>query len=124
MVGNLVILHVGEPELAARESLRVLAPDGLAAFSTWDAPERSPIFAAIFAVADAASNHGRRPRRALVLRFAEDDGSRDSSPGPDSQRDDRRRPHRGTTSAASMICSTALFEGTVRVGGMLPAGER
>jgi hypothetical protein len=49
-VGNIVIQHVGEPERAARE----LARGGRVALSTWDAPERSPFFAALLgAIADA-----------------------------------------------------------------------
>jgi SAM-dependent methyltransferase len=53
-VGNLVIQHVGEPERAARELGRVLAPGGRVALSTWDAPERSPFFSALLdALADA-----------------------------------------------------------------------
>src|SRR5262249_36766853 len=54
-VGNIVIQHVGEPERAARELARVLVPGGRVALSTWDAPERSPFFAALLgAIADAA----------------------------------------------------------------------
>jgi SAM-dependent methyltransferase len=53
-VGNIVIQHVGEPEHALRELARVLRPEGRLALSTWDAPERSPFFAALLgAVADA-----------------------------------------------------------------------
>jgi SAM-dependent methyltransferase len=53
-VGNIVIQHVGEPERAARELARVLVPGGRVALSTWDAPERSPFFAALLGgIADA-----------------------------------------------------------------------
>ncbi|HEY7454176.1 MAG TPA: methyltransferase domain-containing protein [Thermoleophilaceae bacterium] len=53
-VGNIVIQHVGDPELAARELERVLAEGGHVALSTWDAPERSPFFGALLAaIADA-----------------------------------------------------------------------
>lgn len=53
-VGNIVIQHVGEPERAARELARVLVRGGRVALSTWDAPERSPFFAALLgAIADA-----------------------------------------------------------------------
>ena len=53
-VGNIVIQHVGEPERAAREIARVLVPGGRVALSTWEAPERSPFFAALLgAISDA-----------------------------------------------------------------------
>jgi SAM-dependent methyltransferase len=53
-VGNIVIQHVAEPERATRELARVLVPGGRVALSTWDAPERSPFFAALLgAIADA-----------------------------------------------------------------------
>jgi ubiquinone/menaquinone biosynthesis C-methylase UbiE len=53
-VGNTVIQHVGAPTIAAGELARVLAPGGRVALSTWDAPERSPFFAALLgALADA-----------------------------------------------------------------------
>jgi hypothetical protein len=53
-LGNIVIQHVGEPELAARELARVLVPGGRVALSTWEASERSPFFAALLgAIADA-----------------------------------------------------------------------
>jgi SAM-dependent methyltransferase len=53
-VGNIVIQHVGTPAIAAGELERVLAPGGRVALSTWDAPERSPFFAALLgALADA-----------------------------------------------------------------------
>jgi SAM-dependent methyltransferase len=53
-VGNLVILHVGEPERAVQELARVLVAGGGVALSTWDVPERSPLFGALVgAVADA-----------------------------------------------------------------------
>ena len=53
-VGNLVIQHVGEPDRAARELVRVLVPGGRVALSTWDMPERSPFFAALLgAITDA-----------------------------------------------------------------------
>src|SRR5262249_62421890 len=45
VVGNLVILHVGEPELVARESARVLGPNGGGALSTRGAPGPAPVFA-------------------------------------------------------------------------------
>ena len=38
VVGNFVILHLGDPERVAAEAARVLAPGGGTAFSTWDLP--------------------------------------------------------------------------------------
>jgi ubiquinone/menaquinone biosynthesis C-methylase UbiE len=53
-VGNIIIQHVGEAERAARELARVLVQRGRVALSTWEAPERSPFFAALLgAIADA-----------------------------------------------------------------------
>ena len=53
-VGNIVIQHIGEPERAALELARVLVSGGRVALSTWDAPERSPFFAAILGAVDDA----------------------------------------------------------------------
>ena len=68
-VGNLVILHVGEPERAAQELVRVLVPGGRVALSTWDVPGRSPLFGALVgAVADAKVLAPERcSARAVVL---------------------------------------------------------
>jgi SAM-dependent methyltransferase len=53
-VGNIAIQHIGEPARAALELARVLVSGGRVGLSTWDAPERSPFFAAILgAVHDA-----------------------------------------------------------------------
>jgi SAM-dependent methyltransferase len=53
-VGNIVIQHVGDTGRAARELARVLVQGGRVALSTWNAPERSPFFAALLAaIADA-----------------------------------------------------------------------
>ena len=40
VVGNFLILHLGRPEQAAAELVRVLEPGGRLALSTWDLPER------------------------------------------------------------------------------------
>jgi SAM-dependent methyltransferase len=44
VLGNFMILHVGEPERAAREIVRVLRPGGFVALSTWNVPERTAMF--------------------------------------------------------------------------------
>ncbi len=40
-VGNFVLLHLGRPEQAAAECVRIVTPGGMAAFSVWDVPERA-----------------------------------------------------------------------------------
>ena len=67
VVGNNVIQHIGEPGRAARELERVLTPGGRIALSSWDAPERSPFFAAVLG-AVAKPGCRRRVRRPPVLR--------------------------------------------------------
>jgi SAM-dependent methyltransferase len=41
MVGNFLMLHLGRPERAAAEFVRVLAPGGRLALTVWDLPERA-----------------------------------------------------------------------------------
>jgi SAM-dependent methyltransferase len=41
VVGNFAILHLGRPEQAASEFVRVLAPGGRLALTVWDAPDRA-----------------------------------------------------------------------------------
>ena len=74
-VGNVVILHVGEPERAAQELARVLVPGGRVALSTWDVPERSPLFGALVgAVADAeVSPPSDVPHGPSFFQFGEDE---------------------------------------------------
>jgi SAM-dependent methyltransferase len=43
-VGNFVLLHLGRPERAAAECVRVVASGGRVAFSVWDVPERARLF--------------------------------------------------------------------------------
>ena len=72
-VGNIVIQHIGEPERAALELARVLASGGRIALSTWDAPERSPLFATILgAVADADVPPPTVPSGPSFFQFADD----------------------------------------------------
>jgi SAM-dependent methyltransferase len=58
VVGNLAILHFGQPERAAAEFARVLAPGGALALSTWDKPERARLVGAMY---DAVSEVGATP---------------------------------------------------------------
>jgi ubiquinone/menaquinone biosynthesis C-methylase UbiE len=41
VVGNFVILHLGRPEQATADFVRVLRPGGRLALTTWDCPERA-----------------------------------------------------------------------------------
>jgi SAM-dependent methyltransferase len=43
LVGNFVFNHVGRPELALAEAIRVLRPGGWLALSVWDAPRRNRV---------------------------------------------------------------------------------
>jgi SAM-dependent methyltransferase len=43
VLGNFVLNHVGRPEVALGEALRVLRPGGRLAMSTWDAPRRNRV---------------------------------------------------------------------------------
>jgi len=56
VVGNFVILHLGRPEQAAAEFVRVLAGGGALALTAWDLPDRAR-FLGVFldAVADAGA---------------------------------------------------------------------
>jgi SAM-dependent methyltransferase len=74
VVGNFVILHVGRPERAAAEAVRVLRPGGSLALSTWDAPERMRL---IGVLADAMAEVGVTPPADMppgppFFRFADD----------------------------------------------------
>jgi SAM-dependent methyltransferase len=54
VVGNFALLHLGRPELAAEEFVRVLEPGGRLALTVWDAPERAR-FLGVFLDAVAAA---------------------------------------------------------------------
>jgi ubiquinone/menaquinone biosynthesis C-methylase UbiE len=54
VVGNFLILHLGEPERAASEFARVVSAEGRVALSTWDAPDRTRLLGVLLeAIADA-----------------------------------------------------------------------
>jgi SAM-dependent methyltransferase len=58
VVGNFIVLHLAEPERAAAEFARVLAPGGSLALTCWDAPDRAPFVGIFFAaIADAGARH-------------------------------------------------------------------
>jgi ubiquinone/menaquinone biosynthesis C-methylase UbiE len=74
VVGNFAILHFGRPERAAAEFVRVLAPGGSVALSTWDSPHRARQIGVFL---DAASEAGVAPLPDLpagppFFRFADD----------------------------------------------------
>jgi len=74
VVGNLVINHLAQPERAAREFARVLAPGGAISLSTWDGPARNRFLGILL---DAARDHGiderRGPGHPDPFRFAAED---------------------------------------------------
>jgi SAM-dependent methyltransferase len=57
VLGNFAIMHFGRPERAMSEFVRVLAPGGAVALSTWDAPARAR-FVGVFVDAVAAAGAG------------------------------------------------------------------
>ena len=62
VVGNFVMHHLGQPERAASEFARVLAPGGRLALTVWDHPSRAR-FVGVFL--DAVAETGARPPRNL-----------------------------------------------------------
>ena len=124
-VGNLLILHVGEPEKAAQELARVIAPGGGVALSTWDAPERSPLFGALLgAVADAeALPPSDVPHGPSFFQFGEDDAFRallDGAGFADVEIGSVTLEFRLHSVEELM---TLVAEATVRMGALLRAGD-
>ena len=124
-VGNIVIQHVGEPERAAGELARVLVQGGRVALSTWDAPERSPFFAALLgAIADAqVPPPSDVPPGPSFFQFADEAAFQSllRSAGFD-------EVSVGTTSVEFPLDSThdlivALADGTVRTGALLRVAD-
>jgi SAM-dependent methyltransferase len=74
VVGNFIMLHVGRPEQAAAEFVRVLAPGGRLALTVWDVPERARILGVLVdAIAAAgAGPPGEMPVGPPIFRFSED----------------------------------------------------
>lgn len=74
VVGNFAILHLGRPERAVSEFVRVLAPGGWLALSTWDTPDRTRMIGVFL---DAAQEAGASPLPHVpagppFFRFADD----------------------------------------------------
>lgn len=74
VVGNFILLHLGRPERAVEELVRVLAPGGRLALTVWDVPERTRLLGVLVdAVAAAgASVPEHVPPGPPIFRFAED----------------------------------------------------
>jgi ubiquinone/menaquinone biosynthesis C-methylase UbiE len=58
VVGNFVLLHLGQPERAAAEFARVLAPRGRLALTVWDLPEHARFLGVVL---DAVAAAGASP---------------------------------------------------------------
>lgn len=74
VVGNFAILHLGRPERAVAEFVRVLKPGGSVALSTWDTPDRTRMIGVFL---DAANDVGAVPLPHLpagppFFRYADD----------------------------------------------------
>jgi SAM-dependent methyltransferase len=62
VVGNFAILHLGRPEQAVAGFVRLLAPGGRLALSTWDAPSRMRLIGVLL---DAIEEAGAAPSAAI-----------------------------------------------------------
>jgi SAM-dependent methyltransferase len=74
VVGNFALLHLGRPEQAVAEFLRVLGPGGRLALTVWDVPERARVLGVFLdALALAgASTPENIPAGPPFFRFSED----------------------------------------------------
>ena len=73
-VGNFLVLHLGEPERAVEELVRILVRSGGLALSTWDKPDRARLFGVVL---EALSDAGVGPPTDVpagpsFFRFADD----------------------------------------------------
>jgi SAM-dependent methyltransferase len=74
VIGNFIMLHLGRPEQAAAEFVRVLAPGGRLALTVWDVPERARFLGVLVdAIAAAgASPPAEIPVGPPIFRFADE----------------------------------------------------
>ena len=74
VVGNFMMLHLGRPERAAAEFVRVLAPGGRLALTVWDVPEQARLLGVLV---DAVAAAGASPPEDIpvgppIFRFSEE----------------------------------------------------
>ncbi len=74
VVGNFIMLHLGRPERAAAEFVRVLAPGGRVALTVWDVPQQARVFGVFLDAAAAAGAIAPEeiPLGPSFFRFSED----------------------------------------------------
>ena len=75
ITSGFAILHLGRPERAVAEMVRVLVPGGRVAVTVWDQPERVPLLGAVAAalVAAGADVPDDIPAGPPFFRFSQDD---------------------------------------------------
>jgi ubiquinone/menaquinone biosynthesis C-methylase UbiE len=74
VVGNFILLHLGRPERAAAEFVRVLAPNGRLALTVWDVPEQARFLGVLV---DAVAAAGARAPEEMpvgppIFRFSDE----------------------------------------------------
>jgi ubiquinone/menaquinone biosynthesis C-methylase UbiE len=74
VVGNFIMLHVGRPEQAAAEFVRVLGPNGRLALTVWDAPQQARILGVVIdaVAATGASAPEEMPVGPPIFRFSDE----------------------------------------------------
>ena len=74
VVGNFIMLHLGRPEQAVAEFVRVLAPSGRLALTVWDVPEKARILGVMVDAVGAAGASAPEeiPAGPPIFRFSEE----------------------------------------------------
>jgi SAM-dependent methyltransferase len=121
VVGNFVILHLGRPEQAAAEFVRVLAPEGRLALTVWDTPDRARFLGVVL---EAVGETGATPPEDVpagpdFFRFADDEefGTLLAGAGLEERRVQRIEFTLEVPDAAEYF--DALLGGTVRVSALV-----